>query len=151
MQKFGIKKTAVLIAPVILLSGLNFCFVNIQTSLGAVSDSPETVIANARPAAESCAGNHSLASTTDSPTIKEKSDSATNNTKDSLPPCCLNHDNAAKIEAVRNQETDNSSQPLATENYYFNYNSASAGNFSTYFLGLSPPPGDLLSSIVKKE
>ena len=152
MQNFRVKKTAVFLAPIILFSGLNFCFVNIQTAFGEISDSPSFVAADALSATQSCTDNHTLASAASLPTItiNEKSDPI-NNTGNPLPSCCLNHDNAAKIEAVQNRETDNSSQPLATENYSLNYKLALANALSAYTRGLSPPPEDSLSSIVKKE
>lgn len=150
MQNFRIKKIAIFIAPVILLSGLNLCFVNLQIALGEALDSPEVVF-DRQPAVESCADNHSPAGTADSPTIKEKNDPSADNTENSLPFCCLNHDNAVKIETVRNQETNHESQPLAAGNYCFNYHLASAETFNVNSLGLSPPREDFLSSIVKKE
>lgn len=150
MQNFRIKKIAVFITPVILLSGLNFCFVNIQIALGEALDSPEVVF-DRQPAIESCADNHSPAGTADSPTIKEKNDPSADNTKNPLPSCCLNHDNAAKIEAARNQENNPEAQQLTTGNDCLNYYLALNETFSACSLGLSPPQEDFLSSIVKKE
>lgn len=153
MRNFKIKKIAVLLLPIFLFGGLSFCFVqpniaNAETfdfqapaqsfhSMGLCADNNNGV----------GAGLYSQKTNIDS----EDCAKTKNENNNSLPLCCLDHNDTAKADIFGNQGLNNLSQAAVAENQCFDNFDTASYEFNNYLIGQSPPQKDFLSSIFKKE
>ena len=145
------KKLVYALLPILVLGGFNVCFIGAQNAFAQTLGLQEAGF-NSQSVQESCAETHAVAGIKASaPTLSEEAKSG-DDTGNSTPICCLNHDNnTAKTEKIQEARGDNSSQPLVIKNYAPDYKPAQTDNLNFNTLGPSPPQGELLLSVIKIE
>jgi len=147
-----VKKTAFFILPIVLISGLNFCFFHPTAALSQNLDS-QTAISDLHSTTGFCTDDNSSVNTSSYPsTINDIGDIGANSSDNNIPLCCLTHDDAAKIETSGNQKLDNFWPLPIGETFDINHNLISAEFSSNVnYLSESPPPIALVTSVLKKE